>query len=69
MKILRKRTVCAEFRAVHPKLYGNFAFPQNFHTTKLGEISVFYAMVKCICPAIFSSIFVGTYNFLTVAQE
>ena len=27
MKILRKRTVSAEFRAIHPKLYGNYAFP------------------------------------------
>ena len=26
------------------KLCGNCAFSQNFHTRKLGEISVFYAM-------------------------
>ena len=29
--------------AIRPKLCGNCAFPQNFHTNKLGEISVFYA--------------------------
>ena len=27
-----------------PKLCGNCAFPQNFHTMKLGEITVFYAV-------------------------
>ena len=27
-----------------PKLCGNCAFPQNFHTRKLGEITVFYAV-------------------------
>ena len=26
------------------KLWGNCAFPQNFHTRKLGEITVFYAV-------------------------
>ena len=30
--------------ANHPKLYQNYAFPQNFHTRVLGEISVFYAV-------------------------
>ena len=25
-----------------PKLYGKCAFPQNFHTSKLGDTSVFY---------------------------
>ena len=29
-------------RRVCPKLYGNYAIPQNFHTMKLGEIAVFY---------------------------
>ena len=34
------------FRIVsnHPKLCGNCAFPQNFHTRKLGEITVLYAV-------------------------
>ena len=43
-----KRTVvdwnnCTQFLANRTKLYGNCDFPQNFHTRKLGEISVFYA--------------------------
>ena len=29
---------------IPPKLYGNCALPQNLHTRKLGEISVFYAV-------------------------
>ena len=45
MEILRKDTFSAQFRAIRPKLCGNCAFPQNFHTRKLGEISVFYAVV------------------------
>ena len=28
----------------HPRLCGNCSFPQNFHTRKLGEITVFYAV-------------------------
>ena len=28
--------------------YRNYAFPQNFHTMKLGEITVFYAMYALI---------------------
>ena len=34
-----------KFWANYPKLYGNCAFPQNFHTKKLGEITVFYAIL------------------------
>ena len=30
--------------ANRPKLWGNCAFPQNFHTRKLGEITVFFAV-------------------------
>ena len=30
---------------IRPKLCGNCAFPQNFHTRELGEISVFYAVM------------------------
>ena len=44
MKILRKDTVSAEFRAIRPKLCGNCAFPQNFHTRKLGKVTAFYAV-------------------------
>ena len=32
--------------ANRPKLCGNCAFPQNFHTMKLGEITVFYAVTS-----------------------
>ena len=37
---------CVNFaeRANHPKLRRNCAFPQNFHTMKLGKIMVFYAL-------------------------
>ena len=42
--ILWKRTVFVEFRANRPKLCENCAFLQNFHTRKLGEISVSYAV-------------------------
>ena len=36
----------AQFRANQPKLCRNRAFPQNFHTRKFGEITVFYAVFK-----------------------
>ena len=46
LEILWKITVFADFQAIRPKLWGNFIFPfpQSFHTRKLGEISVFYAV-------------------------
>ena len=44
MEILWKGTVSAQFRANPPKLCGNCAFPQNFHTRKLGEITPFFAV-------------------------
>ena len=44
MEILWKGTVSAQFRANRSKLCGNCAFPQNFHTSKLGEITVFLAV-------------------------
>ena len=31
---------------IHPKLCGNCALPQNFHTRKLGESTVFYAVIS-----------------------
>ena len=43
--ILGKGTVSAKFQANRPKLYGNCAFPQNSHTRKLGENTVFYAVL------------------------
>ena len=48
VEILRKGTISAYFQANRPKLYGNCAFPQNFHTKKLDEITVFYAVIVCI---------------------
>ena len=42
MKILWKRTVFArKFRSKCPKLWKSYAFPQNFHTRKPDEVSVF----------------------------
>ena len=32
------------FWAIRPKLGENCPFPQNFHSMKLGEITVFYAL-------------------------
>ena len=43
VEILWKGTVSSEFRAIRPKLCGNYVFPQNFHTMKLGGITAFYA--------------------------
>ena len=45
VEILWKGTVSAKFQAIiRPKLCGNCAFPHHFHTRKLGEITVFYAV-------------------------
>ena len=44
MEILWKRAFSAEFWANHPKLCGKYAFPKNFHTRKLGEVSVLCAV-------------------------
>ena len=41
MEILWKRTVSTWFWVIRPKLYGNYAFPQNFYARKFGENSVF----------------------------
>ena len=45
LEILWKGVVSAEFRANHSKLCGSCAFPRNFHTRKLGEITAFYAVL------------------------
>ena len=37
-------TVSTKFRTNQPKLWVNFPFPQNFHTRKLTQISVFSAV-------------------------
>ena len=39
-----KVTVSVEFRANRLKLCGSCPFPQKFHTRKLGEIAVIYAV-------------------------
>ena len=44
VEILQKCTVSAELRASRSKLCGNCTLPQNFHTRKLGEITVFYVV-------------------------
>ena len=44
MEILWKGTVPVEIGANRPKLYGKYAFPQNFHTRTLGEIMVLYTV-------------------------
>ena len=36
------------FSAILPKLRGNCAFPKNFHTRQLGEITVFYSMYSLL---------------------
>ena len=36
---------CEKAQANRPKLSGNFAFPQNFHTRKSDEIMVFFAVL------------------------
>ena len=42
VKVLWKDTVSAEFLANCSKLCGNCTLPQNFHTRKLDEITIFY---------------------------
>ena len=46
VEILRDGAVYVQFWAIRPKLCGNCAFPQNFHTKKLGEITAFYAVTS-----------------------
>ena len=43
--ILLNGAVSEECPAIRLKLCGNCAFPQNFHTGKLGEISVLYLVI------------------------
>ena len=43
-EILFNHTVYAEFQVIRPKLCGNFTFQQNFNTSKLGEMMIFYAV-------------------------
>ena len=41
-----KDTGLSQFRAIFQKLCGNCAFLQNFHTMKLGEITVFFTVLE-----------------------
>ena len=44
-KISAKNTVISpNFLVCRPKLCGNYAFPQNFQTKELGEITVFFTV-------------------------
>ena len=45
-QVLSKGTFFAQFWANSPKLCGKCAFPQNFHTRKVGEITLFFAVEK-----------------------
>ena len=45
VEILQKRILSVEFQVIRSKLCGNCAFPQNFHTRKLDEITVFHAVL------------------------
>ena len=42
VEVLWRGTVPAEFLAIRPKLCGYCAFPQNFHTRKLGGTTIFF---------------------------
>ena len=44
MEILWEGKVSIEFRAIFRTICKNCAFPENFHTRKLGGILVFYAV-------------------------
>ena len=46
VEILWKGTVSTDIRANRSKLCGNSVFSQNFHTRKLGESTLFYAVGK-----------------------
>ena len=39
-----KSIVSAEFQATCPNLSRNYAFPQNLHTKKIVEITIFYVV-------------------------
>ena len=53
MEILLRRTDSAEFQRFTRNSNRNYAFSQNFHTRKWGEITVIYALQKKIHTQIF----------------
>ena len=44
--------------AIRSRLYGNYAFPQNFHIRELDEIAVFYGVETRI-----NSVYSGSESF------
>ena len=44
MEVLWERPVFVEFQTIHSKLHRNCAFPKSFHSRKLGETTLFYAV-------------------------
>ena len=44
VKMLMKQTISVDFQVNCPKLCGCCEFPRNFHTRKLGEVLVFFAL-------------------------
>ena len=44
VELLWKSTISAWFQAICSKLCGNCAFPQNFRTTKISEITVLFVV-------------------------
>ena len=38
---------CSLFNGNRPKLFGNYVFPQSFHTRKVGKYLVFYVVRRC----------------------
>ena len=55
--------VLYKFTAIRPKLCGNGTFPQNFQTRKLGETTVFFAVIVIIvCRVeVYQYIYVGDH--------
>ena len=62
-KIKRKDTLSAYSRAIHPKLSGNRAFPQNFHPRILDETKVFYAVNTVTITIIIFIIIVFAHSY------
>ena len=57
MEILSKGIVSTEFQTIHPKLFRNCVCPQNLHTSQLGEITGFFAVLGIVYQNYFYSFF------------
>ena len=64
-----KRDSFRQFRANRSKLCGNCAFPQNFHTRKLGEMSVIYAIMYCVYENTIREYDTNFYNLRNVTTN